>query len=345
MTEIVTPRLPSLHYVDALLGNGPHWNFLPAHGNTIRYTFAVTDANGEHVAGAQAFTPAQQAHTRTAIEYISALTGIRFLETADAAAAQVHLACADILETDVAGVCIMSYSYSAGAEVNDYSASSYVYIDNNEWFDYAGQMVPGTEGYELLLHELGHMLGLKHPFETEEGNNSTLVDWLDHTGNTLMSYTSQGGPYAVFGQFDIAALMWLYGGDGLGGSLGVGAAGGYWMGTTANDVLSGDRGDDVLQGAGGDDLVDGGNGSDTAVFLGARDSYEIVKSDFAEVTVRDLAGQDGTDRVRWVELFQFSDGIFTFAQVTNADVTPPPVPRQELGRQADGLRAPRLQEL
>ncbi|MFD2364961.1 DUF4214 domain-containing protein [Pseudoduganella sp. GCM10020061] len=326
MSQITVP-LPTLYHVSPLIGAGPHWNLLPSHGNTIRYTFTVAGGHANDVAGIQAFTPTQQANARSAFEYISALTGIRFVETADALAAHVRLACADIMEADVAGLCISSYSYTDEVNYSDYQATSTVYIDNREWLGYAGQLVPGTEGYELLLHELGHMLGLKHPFEKAGTNGNTLAEYDDHTANTLMSYTSKGGPYSVYSQYDVAALMWLYGGDGLDGKLGVGGAGDYWMGTSANDYMEAYGTDDVLQGGGGDDVISGGwGGTDTAVFSGTRDSYEIVRVDVTEVTVRDLTGADGTDRVRFVELFQFSDGIFTFAQVTNADVTPPPAP-------------------
>ncbi len=55
----------------------------------------------------------------------------------------------------------------------------------------------------------------------------------------------------------------------------------------------------------GDDLIDGGEGFDVAVFSGTCDQYEItVDEDSGDITV---AGPDGTDTVRDVEVLRFDD--------------------------------------
>ena len=44
----------------------------------------------------------------------------------------------------------------------------------------------------ILLHEIGHALGLKHPFHTSPYNRKKLSQADDHTDNTVMSYDNRG---------------------------------------------------------------------------------------------------------------------------------------------------------
>jgi serralysin len=51
------------------------------------------------------------------------------------------------------------------APAGSYDADAFVYLDNVEWNYQNANLAPGGQGYETLLHELGHALGLKHPFD------------------------------------------------------------------------------------------------------------------------------------------------------------------------------------
>jgi hypothetical protein len=316
VTEATTALLSGYNHIDALLDDGPGWNFLaPSTANVITYTFSTASGLQTGTTGLQgapsAFSAAQQAATRDAMAYVSRLTGITFVETANGASAQVHFSNADINGAQTSGLCSWgsSYSYDGSNQVTAYSAKAYIYLDNVQWGS-QNAVLNGGQGGETLLHEIGHMLGLKHPFE----GAIQLPEATDDSSYTIMSYTSSGGPYMSFSPYDVAALNWLYGGDGLGGALGVNSTGGgrYYTGTGAADTLTGGSGADALQGAGGNDVLNGGAGSDTAIYQGARSDYTL-----RQITTDSwvLNGAEGLDTLNGVELLRFSDMTLALSSI------------------------------
>ncbi|RSZ58230.1 DUF4214 domain-containing protein [Massilia atriviolacea] len=329
----VTPTSGLIH-IDALLDSGPDWNYLTPAGNTILYTFSVSSGNEANQSGQSAFTASQQAHARTAFATLAALTGITFTETANGLAADVHLASVNIAGANTSGLCSWASSYNyQGSTLTAYDAQAYVYLDNAEFGATNANLTPGTEGYQTLLHELGHMIGLKHPFEG--GTNLATGD--DNTSNTLLSYTNVGGPYSTFSPYDVAALKWLYGGDGLGGALGINSTGGgrYIAGTSFANTLTGGAGNDRLEGDGGDDTLNGGSGTDTAVFRGNYASYTVT--DLGSGSLR-VTGADGMDTLNSVEVLKFDDQSVPAPQAgTPGDTTAPGAPTASLVKNANGF--------
>ncbi len=338
ISDIKTTPLSGLNHIDALLDSGPDWNFLTPAGNVLRYTFSIASGNESNTTGQEAFTASQQAATRSALAYIASLTGIQFVETANGTDADIHLSNLNLTPGNVTGLCSWhsNYGYS-GNQLTSYMADAYVYLDNVEWRGQNMNLAPGTEGYETLLHELGHALGLKHPFETI-GDNAAQLTAEDNTAYTLMSYTDVGGPYSTYQPYDVAALNWLYGGDGLRGALGINstAGGRYITGTSGADTLTGTAANDKLEGDGGNDMIDGGAGTDTAVFRGARSNYTFspLANGDVQVTARD--GLDGTDILRSIELYQFGSDGAVRADTVLGDTTPPAAPQLVVTRNGNG---------
>jgi hypothetical protein len=335
VSDINTTPTSGLNYIDALLDTGPDWNYLTPAGNTLKYTFSTLSGNEAGQTGQESFTLAQQESTRTAFDYISKLTGIQFLETVDGTDAQIHLCNVNLQPSNVTGLCSWHVNYSyLGTQLVSYDADAYVYLDNAEWFSQNRNLTPGGFGYETLLHELGHALGLKHPFD----GSIHLPASQDNTDNTLMSYTSTGRPHAVYSQDDVAALKWLYGMDGLGGTLGINSTTGarYIAGTSGAETLTGTAANDMLEGDGGNDMIDGGSGIDTAVFRGRYSNYTFNSLANGDLMVASKDGIDGIDTLHSVEVLQFTDMSVSRADVASAatDTTPPAQPTLVVSKNA-----------
>lgn len=204
--------------IDALLDSGPGWNYLTGNpANTLYYSFADDGSHSASVTSVTTFNENQKSVTRQAIAYVESVTGIDFVETTSISLAQFFFLSANVLG-DASGLTSWqyNYSYTSGKVISSYRATAEVYLDVMQ---YPEQLDPvsGTSGYQVLLHEMGHALGLKHPFE----GSVRLPAATDNTNYTLMSYNWIGGNKSVFQQDDLAALWWLYGGDGLGGNEGI----------------------------------------------------------------------------------------------------------------------------
>ena len=182
---------------DALL-SGEVWRN-DGDGVTLSYTFfnGVPDYYANGASEQTDFTPlttAMRGVVTDALEMIESYTNITFRasasDTANLGFGQAHL------PDDVgAWAYYPSTAWSIGGDV--WANTTYVRDADTD---------PGEYAHMLFLHEIGHALGLKHPFE----GGSTLPHDEDSSAYTVMSYT---WPYhaQTYMVYDIAALQTLYG--------------------------------------------------------------------------------------------------------------------------------------
>lgn len=78
-----------------------------------------------------------------------------------------------------------------------------------------------------------------------------------------------------------------------------------------DDTVNGEDGDDFIEGDLGTNVIDGGDGTDTALYAGAYDDYSIV----VDGSGFDVTGTDVSDDVDNVEIFSFSDQVFTAGMI------------------------------
>lgn len=122
--------------------------------------------------------------------------------------------------TDLLGFNVISISKSFQPDTSglsyfpnpDYEVGSDLFISH----DYSNPLFLSEEitnfDYEVLVHEIGHALGLKHPFAPDRSNTTVLNEHEDNTVHTAMSYTEVIESFSgSFRAFDHMALTKLYG--------------------------------------------------------------------------------------------------------------------------------------
>lgn len=214
--------------IDALLSDGPLWNYLLPEQTTLTYAFAEGDVDSPNSSYVESeMTADQKAATEDILDHVTEVTGILFSEIDDPLTADIVFAGAQ-LSAGTAGLTVWNSSLlymddpsTDDDEVTEYAVDTFIYVDTDD-ADYSDQMDPGEYGYLVILHEMGHALGLKHPGQYESGDvGPYLPESEDNTDNTVMSYNDgEGGYPSEFQDYDIMALNFLYGGDGLGGESG-----------------------------------------------------------------------------------------------------------------------------
>ncbi|MBX9937595.1 MAG: Ig-like domain-containing protein [Burkholderiaceae bacterium] len=240
VTELETIKYANDIRVDSLQDDISPWNYLIPYRNVLYYTFDAS--NGSYIqvessTSITAFNATQKNAAREIMVYVQGLIGVNFVEVASASQADIHFGATNILSgVNVAGQSSTGYGYSYNGSnvLTAVSAESIIWLDNYEFFAENNAPVAGSDGYQVLLHEIGHALGLGHPFDMP----NTLPAVQDNTDNTVMSYTWNDPAKYAFQSYDLMALTWIYGDDGLAGSWGYNSQFGNSLNPVSNDTLA-----------------------------------------------------------------------------------------------------------
>ena len=223
MASRSTP-LSSDYRINALL-IGKHWGLSIGESALLSYsipqgsTYWVENYAGNEPASWSALNSSQTTAFRQAVNAWAEVANINLIEVED---------------SQSYGDIRVAFSQQV---TDDPTAAGWAYIPGEPeesgdiWLDQlaGGTYQPGSFGYATLLHELGHTLGLGHPNETKEGNNSLLVGAENSSKYSVMSnqdfagvgdtFISTGGnsynwhpvqPTAPM-LYDILAIQYLYG--------------------------------------------------------------------------------------------------------------------------------------
>lgn len=190
------------YYLNALTHLVPLEPALWATG-TIKYAFLQSDLNN---ATFRPFTTDEIALTKAVFKLYEGVSGLKFEHVPDGPTMQIRFSVVDLGD----GIPALGGGNGKGGHVK---------LDD-------GIAAPGTDTaneqyqwfFRLLIHEIGHVLGLSHPGNYNGKDFSpydkhTLLPYEDVTSNSLMSYfTDPNAPQpSGLGAFDIGALQYFYG--------------------------------------------------------------------------------------------------------------------------------------
>lgn len=207
--------------IDALL-NTYKWGSVNAAVVNITYSFpdqnsiwdnSIYDQQYREPEGLTPLNAEQQSYVRQALATWAAVANITFTEVPDNenSAGTIRIAFSPVVEIpDKDGTVAAAWAYGPD-DANPLALEGDIWLSEKTIFS------ADTLNYdrETVIHELGHALGLKHPFYKDGENKITLPTDQDNTQLTIMSYTEYenvGDEYASSPMlYDIAAIQYLYG--------------------------------------------------------------------------------------------------------------------------------------
>ena len=207
----INGALPLPYWIDSLVasdGNGGRYDSYLGENREFYYVFPDNlpdyDTREDHAAGYTGLNATQQKNAADLIKSLSTIINVNISSTTSADQPNT-IAVALNNQTDTGGYAQYPNSSSTGSDI---------FLNNK---DYNSTLSTGTSGANTMTHELGHALGLKHPFDEADTDGDIadppyLQGTEDHARWTMMSYNETSAEYKLaFSELDIAALQYIYG--------------------------------------------------------------------------------------------------------------------------------------
>jgi hypothetical protein len=197
---------------DALLNElSTYWDISASRG-VITYSFLSAEAADSYY-GSETVSELSEAvknNVREILESVERFINVDFVEVADTA---TSYGVVRYMFSDGGGEDFYAYAYYPGSSDIGGDVHLNPIYESDPINQFSGDL--GSYGYESLIHETFHAIGLKHPGNYNAGGGGTGGPYLspedDNNTNTVMTYNFAGSGGITPMPYDIRALQYLYG--------------------------------------------------------------------------------------------------------------------------------------